>query len=71
MTKTTTPAKALKLLVLFYAILSISYWIFFLATGEGDKGLIAIYLDETKVRGFYWLKQAGNFSVPFSFIVIL
>lgn len=69
MTKTTTPARALKPLVLFYAILSISYWTIFLATGEGDEDLMALYLDEAKVRGFYWLIQSGNFSVPFSFIV--
>jgi hypothetical protein len=65
----TTAGKTLKPIVLIYALLGISYWVFFLAAGEGDEGLMALYLDESKVRGYYWLIQAGNFSIPFSLLV--
>lgn len=69
MIKTATAGKILKTIVLIYALLGISYWMFFLAPGDGDEGLMALYLDESRIKGFYWLIQAGNFSIPFSLLV--
>lgn len=63
-----TAGKVLKPIVLIYTFLGVFYWIYFLMTGEGDEGLMALYLDESKIKGFYWLIQAGNFSIPFSLL---
>lgn len=69
MIKIKSVAQVVKPLVLFYALLGILYWVFFLAPGEGDEGLMSLYLEEGKYQGFYWLIQAGNFSLPYSLIV--
>lgn len=69
MIKPLTAGKTLKPIVLIYALVSISYWMFFLAAGVGDEGLMAHYLEESKVKGYYWLIQAGNFSIPYSLLV--
>ncbi len=63
-----TAGKVLKTIVLIYNFLGVLYWIYFLMTGEGDEGLMALYLYESKIKGFYWLIQAGNFSIPFSLL---
>lgn len=69
MIKITSVAQVVKPLVLFYVFLGILYWVIFLAPGEGDEGLMSLYLEEGKHQGFYWLIQAGNFSLPYSLIV--
>jgi len=63
-----TAGKVLKPIVLIYTFLGVLYWIYFFMTGEEDEGLMALYLDESKIKGFYWLIQAGNFSIPFSLV---
>ncbi len=69
MIKASLPSQVLKPLVLFYALLSIVYWIFILAPGSGDEGLMSLYLSEGNNEGYYWLIQKGNFSLPYSLLV--
>ncbi|SDA77847.1 hypothetical protein SAMN03080617_02262 [Algoriphagus alkaliphilus] len=68
MIDTALAGKVLKPTALIYSLLAALYWIFFLSPGDGDEGLMALYLDESKIKGFYWLIQAGNFSIPFSLL---
>ncbi|TXE08789.1 hypothetical protein [Algoriphagus aquimarinus] len=69
MAKLPAPNQALKYLVFFYAALSIVYWLFILAPGIGDEGLMSLYLSEGNKEGYYWLIQKGNFSLPYSLLV--
>tara|TARA_R110000850_G_scaffold114118_6_gene228798 strand:+ start:355 stop:1596 length:1242 start_codon:yes stop_codon:yes gene_type:complete len=69
MIKASLPSQVLKPLVLFYALLSIVYWLFILAPGSGDEGLMSLYLTKGHVEGFYSLIQKGNFSIPYSLLV--
>lgn len=63
------PTHAVKYLIFFYGALGIVYWILFLSPGNGDEGLISLYLAEGTENGFQWLIQTGDFSVPYSLVV--
>ncbi|SFB30309.1 hypothetical protein SAMN04489723_10721 [Algoriphagus aquimarinus] len=69
MIKLPAPTQVLQPLVFFYAALSIVYWLFILAPGIGDEGLMSLYLSEGNKEGYYWLIQKGNFSLPYSLLV--
>ncbi len=52
-----------------YCLFGLVYWTIFLEQGTGDEGLMAYYLNESQEKGFYWLIQSGNFSIPHAILV--